>query len=87
MNLIMTETGFSTTGFLTALAIVVGAIVLIAAVVYMQLAERRIPVQYSKKVVGRKRGVNCTFYHGTTVIEDDIKIIWSDNFRLIKYLD
>ena len=53
-NLISTESGFSTTGFLTALAIIIGAIVLIAAVVYMQLAERRIPVQYSKRVVGRK---------------------------------
>ena len=53
-NLIITSNGFSTTGLLTALAIVVGAIVLIAAVVYMQLAERKIPVQYSKKVVGRK---------------------------------
>ncbi|MBR0427943.1 MAG: preprotein translocase subunit SecY [Clostridia bacterium] len=53
-NLISTQNGFSTTGFLTALAIIIGAIVLIAAVVYMQLAERRIPVQYSKRVVGRK---------------------------------
>ncbi len=39
---------------MTALAIIVGSIILIAAVVYMQIAERRIPVQYSKKVVGRK---------------------------------
>ena len=53
-KLIITADGFSTTGFLTALAIIVGAIILIAAVVYMQVAERRIPVQYSKKVVGRK---------------------------------
>ena len=53
-KLIATSDGFSTTGFLTALAIIVGAIILIAAVVYMQVAERRIPVQYSKKVVGRK---------------------------------
>ena len=53
-NLIVTGEGFSTTGFLTALAIIIGAIILIAAVVYMQLAERRIPVQYSKRVVGRK---------------------------------
>ncbi len=53
-SLISTQNGFSTTGFLTALAIIIGAIVLIAAVVYMQLAERRIPVQYSKRVVGRK---------------------------------
>lgn len=53
-NLIVNGEGFSTTGFLTALAILIGAIILIAAVVYMQLAERRIPVQYSKRVVGRK---------------------------------
>ncbi len=53
-DLIITSTGFSTTGFLTAVAIIIGAIVLIGAVVYMQLAERRIPVQYSKRVVGRK---------------------------------
>ena len=53
-NLIVRENGFSTTGFLTAIGIIIGAIVLVAAVVYMQQAERRIPVQYSKRVVGRK---------------------------------
>ena len=53
-NLIVTSNGFSTTGFLTALGIIIGAIILVAAVVYVQQAERRIPVQYSKRVVGRK---------------------------------
>ena len=53
-RLIINSNGFSTTGFLTALAIIVGTVILIAAVVYMHVAERRIPVQYSKKVVGRK---------------------------------
>ena len=53
-NLIVTDTGFSTIGLLTALGIIIGAIILVAAVVYMQIAERRIPVQYSKRVVGRK---------------------------------
>lgn len=53
-NLIITSNGFSTTGFLTAIGIIIGAIILIAAVVYVQQAERRIPVQYSKRVVGRK---------------------------------
>lgn len=49
------ETGiFSTTGLLTALGIIIGAIVLVTAVVFVQEAERRIPVQYSKRVVGRK---------------------------------
>ncbi|MCL2355262.1 MAG: preprotein translocase subunit SecY [Oscillospiraceae bacterium] len=45
---------FSTTGFLMSLAIIAGAIVLVAAVVFVQQAERRVPVQYAKKVVGRK---------------------------------
>ena len=53
-SLIVSGGEFSTTGLLTALAIIIGAVILIAAVVYMQLAERRIPVQYSKRVVGRK---------------------------------
>ena len=53
-RLIITSNGFSTVGFITALGIIIGAIILVAAIVYMQQAERRIPVQYSKKVVGRK---------------------------------
>ena len=53
-NLIIKDGVFSTTGFLIALGVVLGAIVLITAVVFVQQAERRIPVQYSKKVVGRK---------------------------------
>lgn len=48
-NLIMTDSGFSTIGLLTAIAIVVGAILLVAGVVFVQQAERRVPVQYSKK--------------------------------------
>ena len=53
-NLIFTTTGFSTTGLLTALGIIIGAIILVAGVVFVQQAERRVPVQYAKKVVGRK---------------------------------
>ena len=53
-NLILPSEVFSTTGLLLALGIVIGAIILIAGVVFVQQAERRIPVQYSKKVVGRK---------------------------------
>lgn len=53
-NLIFENGAFSTTGLLTALAIVIGAIVLVAGVVFVQQAERRVPVQYAKKVVGRK---------------------------------
>ena len=53
-NLIVVGGAFSTTGFLTALAIIVGAVLLVAGVVFVQEAERRVPVQYAKKVVGRK---------------------------------
>ena len=53
-NLIFGAGAFSTTGLLIALAIIVGAILLIAGVVFVQQAERRVPVQYSKRVVGRK---------------------------------
>ncbi len=53
-NLILPEAGFSTAGLLTAIGIVLGALILVAGVVFVQQAERRVPVQYSKKVVGRK---------------------------------
>ena len=50
----MTDAGFSTTGLLLSIGILIGAIILVAGVVFVQQAERRVPVQYSKKVVGRK---------------------------------
>ena len=45
---------FSLTGTLVALGILIGALILVTAVVWVQEAERRVPVQYAKKVVGRK---------------------------------
>ena len=51
---IITADGFSTTGLLIVLGVIVGAILLVAAVVFVQQAERKVPVQYSNKVVGRK---------------------------------
>ena len=53
-NLIFTTSGFNTIGLITSLGIIIGAILLVAGVVFVQQAERRVPVQYSKKVVGRK---------------------------------
>ena len=53
-NLIFASGVFSTTGLLTALGIIIGAIILVAGVVFVQQAERKVPVQYSKRVVGRK---------------------------------
>ena len=53
-SLIFTTNGFNTTGLITSLGIIIGALLLVAGVVFVQQAERRVPVQYSKKVVGRK---------------------------------
>jgi len=50
----VTGIGFSTTGLITSIAIIIGALLLVAGVVFVQQAERRVPVQYAKKVVGRK---------------------------------
>ena len=47
-DLIFGTGAFSTTGLLTALGIAIGAIILIAGVIFVQQAERRIPVQYAK---------------------------------------
>lgn len=53
-NLIVQDSSISTVGIVTALVIILGAILLVAGVVFVQQAERKVPVQYSKKVVGRK---------------------------------
>lgn len=53
-NLIFGTGVFNTKGLLITLGIIIGAIFLVAGVVFVQEAERRIPVQYAKKVVGRK---------------------------------
>lgn len=53
-NLMFGTGAFSTTGLLIALGMIIGSIILIAGVIFVQQAERRVPVQYSKRVVGRK---------------------------------
>lgn len=53
-NVIFGSGTFSTTGLLIALGIIIGAIILVSGVIFVQQAERRIPVQYAKKVVGRR---------------------------------
>jgi len=53
-SLVVPDGVFSITGLLALIGIIIGAIAIIAAVVYVTEAERRVPVQYAKKVVGRK---------------------------------
>ncbi len=46
---------FTTVNFLIALAVIIGAVILISGVVFVQEAERKIPVQYAKSC--RKKNV------------------------------
>ena len=80
-DLIMGTGAFSTTGLLIALGIIIGAIILVAAVVFVQQAERRVPVQYSKRVVGRKMvGAQNTHIPLKLVIAGVMPIIFASSF-------
>ena len=46
--------GFSLSGLIISLAFILGSIGLLMLIVWMSDAERRIPIQYAKRVVGRK---------------------------------
>ena len=80
-NLIFTSTGFSTVGLITAIGIIIGAILLVAGVVFVQQAERRVPVQYSKKVVGRKMvGAQSTHLPLKLAMSGVIPVIFASSF-------
>ena len=80
-NLIIANGVFSTTGLLTAIGIVVGAIILVTGVVFVQQAERRVPVQYAKKVVGRKMyGGQSTHIPLKLVMAGVMPVIFASSF-------
>lgn len=80
-NMTITESGFNTTGFLLSLGIVIGAILLVGGVVFVQLAERRIPVQYSKRVVGRKMvGAQSTYIPLKLAMAGVMPVIFASSF-------
>jgi len=80
-NLMITSAGFSTTGLLMAIGIIIGAVILIAGVVFIQQAERRVPVQYSKKVVGRKMvGAQSTHIPLKLAMAGVMPIIFASSF-------
>lgn len=86
-NLIVTSSGFSTTGLIIAIGIIIGAIVLIAGVVFVQEAERRVPVQYSKRVVGRKSvGAQNTHIPLKLVMAGVMPIIFASSFMTFPYM-
>ena len=53
-NTVFTVTGFDWVGLIIAIAVILGVVGLLLLIVWMSDAERRIPIQYAKKVVGRK---------------------------------
>ena len=72
---------FSTTGLLTSLGIVLGALLLVTGVVLVQQAERRVPVQYSKKVVGRRMvGAQSTHIPLKLAMAGVIPVIFASSF-------
>ena len=80
-NLVASSSGFSTVGFVTVIGIIVGAILLVAGVVFVQDAERRVPVQYAKKVVGRKMyGGNNTHIPMKLAMAGVMPIIFASSF-------
>ena len=80
-NLIVTSSGFSTIGLITSLGIIIGAIILVAGVVFVQQAERRVPVQYSKKVVARKMvGAQNTYIPLKLAMAGVMPVIFASSF-------
>ena len=64
-----------------SLGILIGAIILVAGVVFVQQAERRVPVQYSKKVVGRKMvGAQSTHIPLKLAMAGVMPIIFASSF-------
>ncbi len=66
-NLIMGTGTFSTTGLLMALGVIIGAIILVAGVIFVQQAERRIPVQYAKKSSRKKNGRSTKYTYSIEI--------------------
>ena len=80
-NFIITDSGFSTTGLLLSLGLIIGALILVAGVVFVQQAERKVPVQYSKKVVGRKMvGAQNTYIPLKLAMAGVMPIIFASSF-------
>ena len=80
-NLIFTSSGFSTTGLLLSLGLIIGAILLVSGVVFVKQAERRVTVQYSKKVVGRKMvGAQSTFIPLKLAMAGVMPVIFASSF-------
>ncbi len=80
-GLVIEDGAFSTLGLIKALLIVFGVLLLVVGVIFVQQAERRIPVQYSKKVVGRRMvGVQNTHIPIKPAMASVLPIIFASSF-------
>lgn len=86
-QLISLVTGISSNGqidvksMITAVSIFIGTLILITAVVYVHISERKIPVQYSRKIVGRKMyGGQNTFVPIKPVMAGVMPVIFASSF-------
>lgn len=80
-KLIFATGTFSTVGLIKAVGLIIGMLALVAGVVFIQIAERRIPVQYAKKVVGRRMvGAQNTHIPLKLVMAGVMPIIFASSF-------
>ncbi len=72
---------FSTKGLIIAILMILAVLFMVISVIYVQLAERRIPVQYSKKVVGRRMvGAQNTHIPIKPLMASVMPIIFASSF-------
>ena len=48
----------------TVIAVIVGALIIVVAITFVDMGERRVPVQYAKRVVGRKQYLSLIHIYG-----------------------
>jgi preprotein translocase subunit SecY len=79
-----TFAGLRTRNIFIVIALVIAFIAMLAGVIYVQQAERRIPVNYAKKVVGRKMfGGQNTHIPLKVAMAGVIPIIFAMSFMMI----
>lgn len=72
---------FSTKGLIIDILMILAVLFMVISVIYVQLAERRIPVQYSKKVVGRRMvGAQNTHIPIKPLMASVMPIIFASSF-------
>lgn len=78
---IIEEGRLNVSGLLTTLAITAMSVLMLASTVFVQEAERRVPVQYAKKVVGRKMyGGQNTYIPLKLVMAGVMPVIFASSF-------